>query len=153
MTPNFPGKIVPVDLSTTGKHLIARGGAYMAHCGQVSLTADFDCNCCRCCCGGMGFARQSITGDGTVFLAAGGTIITKVLGVKEKIVVDTESIVAYEHGVTLDFKAAGGCCTMCCGGEGMFNSSLTGPGLVVIQSMSFEKYKDALRPPEVVAKK
>ena len=36
---------------------------------------------------------------------------------------------------------------MCCGGEGIFNTTLTGPGLVIIQSMSFEKYRRALIPP------
>ena len=36
---------------------------------------------------------------------------------------------------------------MCCGGEGMFNATLTGPGLIIIESMSFEKYKFAVAPP------
>lgn len=147
LTPSFPAKIVPVDLNTCGNHLIAKGGSYMAHLGKVDLVADFDCNCSKCCCGGMGFARQSLKGDGTVFLTGGGTIVMKVLQANESLIVDTTSIVGFQSSVKLAIKKAGGCCTMCCGGEGLFNSVLTGPGLVIIQSMSFEKYKHAVAPP------
>ena len=147
MTPNVPSKVVPVDLSTVGGHLIAKGGAYMAHVGKVSLVADCDCNCCKACCGGMGFTRQSIKGDGTVFLTGGGTIVMKTLQSGEKIVVDTNSIVGFQSSVNLTIRKSGGCYTMCLGGEGLFNSVLEGPGLVILESMSFEKYKDSLKPP------
>ena len=43
---------------------------------------------------------------------------------------------------------AGGLCTICCGGEGLFNTVVTGPGNVYLQSMSFERYRAALKPPE-----
>jgi len=147
LTPNFPGKVVPVDLSQIGNHLIAKGGAYMAHMGKVDLVADFDCNCCKCCCGGMGFARQSIKGDGTVFLAGCGTIVMKTLEQGESLIIDTNAIVGFQSSVKLSIKKAGGCMTMCCGGEGFFNSVLQGPGLVILQSMSFEKYRAAVAPP------
>ena len=45
----------------------------------------------------------------------------------------------------LDIRLAGGCCTCCCGGEGMFNTVLEGPGTIYVQSMSVEKFKAALR--------
>lgn len=148
MTPNFPAKVVPIDLSQTGK-MITKSGAYMAAKGDVNISVDFDCNCCTCCCGGMGLTRQSAEGNGTVFLAAGGTILTRKLEANETIVVDESSLVAFQDSVKMDIRAAGGCCTMCCGGEGMFVTTLKGPGLVIIQSMSFEKYRLALMPPTI----
>ena len=151
-TPHIYIYIVPVELNSVGGHLIAKGGAYMAHVGNISLTADCDCGCCRCCCGGMGFLRQSITGDGTVFLGGGGTIIMKTLQPAERIIVDTHSIIGYANSVKLSVRAAGGCCTMCFGGEGFFNSVLEGPGLVILESMSFMKYQHALVPAMEVEK-
>jgi uncharacterized protein (AIM24 family) len=44
-----------------------------------SSSARFPWQCCRCCFGGQGCIRQNITGTGTGFLAAGGTILQKVI--------------------------------------------------------------------------
>ena len=143
MTPNFPAKVVPVDLSKFGK-IITKSGAYMGSIGDVSVKVDCDCNCCTCCCGGMGMTRQSASGTGTVFLAAGGTILSKTLAVKEVVMVDETSLVAFQDTAKMSIRTAGGCCTMCCGGEGMFVTAIEGPGVVIIQSMSFEKYKQSV---------
>eukprot|EP00602_Paraphysomonas_sp_CaronLab_P003446 CAMPEP_0185025314 /NCGR_PEP_ID=MMETSP1103-20130426/8325_1 /TAXON_ID=36769 /ORGANISM="Paraphysomonas bandaiensis, Strain Caron Lab Isolate" /LENGTH=245 /DNA_ID=CAMNT_0027558493 /DNA_START=60 /DNA_END=797 /DNA_ORIENTATION=- len=146
LTPNFPSKVIPANLSNYGGKLIVKSGAYMAAIGDVKIAADVDCNCCSCCCGGLGFIRQAASGTGTVFLTAGGTVVQKVLAPGEQILVDTNSVVGFQESVEMGIKAAGGCCTCCCGGEGMFNTTLTGPGLVILQSMSFEKYKEAILP-------
>lgn len=145
LTPNFPAKVIPLDLSKTGK-IVAKKGAYMSGIGDVSVAVDMDCSCASLC-SGLGVLRTGVTGSGTLFLAAGGTIVTKTLADKEVIVVDETSLVGFQDSVTLGFRAAGGCCTCCCAGEGMFLTTLTGPGLVIIQSMSFEKYKAAVAPP------
>ena len=81
------------------------------------------------------------------FLAAGGTVMEKVLGENEKIIIDTQSLVAWDDTVDMDVRLAGGCFAICCAGEGMFNTVMTGPGRVVIQSMSFEKFRRAIAPP------
>jgi uncharacterized protein (AIM24 family) len=133
-------------LSKYGGEIITKSGAYMGSIGEVKITADCDCNCCSCCCGGMGFIRQSAKGSGTVFLNAGGTVVQKVLAPGETIVVDTNSIVGFQESVTFGLKRTGGCCVCCFGGEGLFNTTLTGPGLVILQSMSFQKYQQAVAP-------
>lgn len=147
VTPSFPAKIVPVDLNTVNGTLIAKGGAYFSHSGNVNVDISCDCNIFRCCCGGSGMTRQKLNGDGTVFLEAGGTIIQKELDQGETIVVDTESVVAWADSVDMGLRAAGGCCMCCFGGEGLFNTTMTGPGTVIMQSMSFERYVRALVPP------
>jgi len=145
ITPNFPAKIIPIDLGAAGNKFRAKNGAFFASIGPVEVSINFDCNPKTCCFGGQGCARQTVGGEGTAFLAAMGTIMTKDLAEGETIVVDTNSTVAWEETVKLDIRLAGGCCTCCCGGEGMFNTTLTGPGKVVFQSMSIEKFKAALR--------
>jgi uncharacterized protein (AIM24 family) len=148
VTPSFPAKIVPIDLNTVGGSLIAKGGAYFSHIGNVNVDISCDFSCLRCCCGGAGMTRQKLNGDGTAFLEAGGTIIQKQLAEGETVVVDTESVVAWAETVEMGLRTAGGCCMCCCGGEGLFNTTMTGPGLLVMQSMSFEKYVRALVPPQ-----
>jgi uncharacterized protein (AIM24 family) len=80
------------------------------------------------CCGGSGFFLLEIRGTGTVFMLGGGSIMEKILTEKETLLVDSHSLVAFTESVHFDVRTAGGCTAMCCGGEGMFNTALTGPG-------------------------
>ena len=77
-------------------------------------------------------------------LTALGCALTE-LGAGEQMVVDTNSLVAWNESVTMDIRMAGGLATCCCGGEGMFNTVMTGPGTVYLQSMSFKKFKESLK--------
>ena len=146
LTPNFPAKVVPVDLGEIGGKVVTKGGAYMAHVGDAEVSFDLDCCSFTCCCGGLGFIRQSIEGDGTVFLNAGGTVVSKTLEAGETIVIDESSIVGYSDTAEMGIRKSGGLGTCCFGGEGLFVSTITGPGIVIMQSMSFEKYKAAVAP-------
>ena len=49
---------------------------------------------------------------------------------------------AGEDSVEFDVRTTGGCCTCCCAGEGLFNTKLTGPGEVFLQSYSHGKFKN-----------
>jgi uncharacterized protein (AIM24 family) len=147
LTPNEPlGKVIPIDLSSpdVGGTLIAQQGTYMASYGDVEVGVSFDCKCCRCCCGGVGLVRQKITGSGTVFLGATGTIVVKKLLPEEVMIMDTNSILAFSESCKLDIKRAGGMLGMLGGGEGIFNTTLEGPGLAVVQSMNKQVFLDSL---------
>jgi uncharacterized protein (AIM24 family) len=108
LSPSYPSKIVPVDLSTVGGKLIVKGGAFMSSFGDIGVEASFDCCSCTCCFGGLGAIRQRITGSGTVFLTAGGTILTRTLGVNEKFIIDSDSIVGYEESAKFGIQRTGG---------------------------------------------
>jgi len=147
LTPNFPmAKVVPVNLAApeVGGTLIAQSGAYMAAIGQVSVQVSWDCNLGRCCCGGMGMIRQKLVGDGTVFLSSSGTMIQKVLEQGETILLDNQCLLAYADTCKLDIRRTGGIVGMFGGGEGIFNAAVTGPGLVVAQSMNEFVFLQAL---------
>eukprot|EP00934_Nitzschia_sp_Nitz4_P000138 Nitzschia sp. Nitz4//scaffold206_size41850//16184//17281//NITZ4_007420-RA/size41850-processed-gene-0.42-mRNA-1//1//CDS//3329541559//138//frame0 len=152
ITPNYPAKIIPMKFGThikSGSRLIAKSGAYMTELGDVKVGCDLDCSPATCCCAGLGCCRQEITGsdESIAFLAAGGTVVFHVLKEGETIIADTNSIVALEESVTLGIVPNGRCCglTCCCGGEGLFSTTLTGPGRVYIQSMSFQKFAAAVQ--------
>lgn len=148
ITPDFPAKIIPVNLGSLGEsNLISKSGAYLSSIGEVQVTANCDCGITGCCIRGMGCLRQSSKGTGTVFLEAGGTVLTRVLGEGEKIVVDSDSIVGFQDTVQLGWQLNGGPCTWCFGGEGCCNLTMQGPGTVMIQSMSRGKYMAVMAPP------
>lgn len=149
LTPKFPtAKVVPVDLSSpaVGGTLIAQKGAYMASYGDVRVKMSLDLNFMRCCCGGMGLVRQKLVGPGTVFLASTGTMVQKVLAKGETILVDTHCLLAFAGSCKMDLRKTGGVLGMTGGGEGIFNTTITGPGLVIMQSMNEIVFRQAMVP-------
>lgn len=153
LTPAFPAKIIPLRLSSSNTaggvtSFVAKPGAIMAHVGDdVDVACDADWSPLRVCCAGLGCCRQRISGtDGTAFLTAGGTIVSRTLRADETITVDKNSIVGFADTVTLSTTMGGGACFCLCGGEGCLLPTLTGPGLVLLESMCFAKYKMAVQP-------
>lgn len=148
LTPDFPAKVVPVDLGSFGdSNIITKSGAYLSNIGEVEVTVNCDYGITGCCIRGMGCIRQSSKGSGTVFLEAGGTVLTRVLGEGEKLVVDSDSIVGFQDTVQLGWQLNGGPLTWCFGGEGCCNLTMSGPGTIIIQSMSRGKYISSMQPP------
>lgn len=121
----------------SGSKLIAYPGSYMSELGNVDVGCDLDCAPHTCCCAGLGCCRQKIEGsdDSIAFLAAGGTVVYASLKEGETITVDTQSLLAIEESVKMGIVSNGRLCsiTCCCGGEGIFSTTLTGPGRVYMQ--------------------
>jgi uncharacterized protein (AIM24 family) len=96
--------------------------------------------------GGEGFILEKLTGPGTVFIHGGGDFIEFNLRPGEMLQVDTGCIVGFDETVNYDIQMAGGIKTAMFGGEGLFLASLTGPGRVIVQSMTLEKMRRELAP-------
>lgn len=137
---DYPGRIQAFDLPA-GKSILVQRDSFL--CAQTSvafnvalvkrLGAGFF--------GGEGFILQKLTGPGTVFIHAGGDHIEFTLAPGERLQVDTGCVVAFEESVDYDIQLAGGIKTALFGGEGLFLTTLTGPGRVVVQSMTLEKLR------------
>ncbi len=82
---------------------------------------------------------QKLSGDGLVFLHAGGTIREVELTSGQTLHVDTGCLVALTQSVQFDVQRAGNIKSMFFGGEGMFLAHLTGPGHVWLQSLPFSR--------------
>jgi uncharacterized protein (AIM24 family) len=95
-----------------------------------------------------------MTGQGTAFLHCCGDIIEMTLKPGEVVKVQTGLVVGFDNTVSYDIALAGGIATALFGGEGLFVTTLTGPGKVVLQSMDIEKLVASIIPylpkPEVV---
>lgn len=99
-------------------------------------------SCGAMCCGGMALFIQSLHSvdpNAYAFIQGCGTIMKKELAAGETIVVDGDSILAMTNEVTMDIQFAGGCLAACCGGEGLFNTEMKGPGTIYLQSFPIEK--------------
>ena len=97
--------------------------------------------------GGKGFIMQKLEGDGMAFLHAGGAIYPKNLKAGETLVVASGSIVAFETSIKFSIKLVGGLKSALFAKEGLFLSKLTGPGKVILQSLSFSSLSE-----QVIAK-
>merc|ERR1712216_898860 len=96
------------------------------------------------CCGGMSLLVQGLQSDdptACAFIQGCGTILSKELAAGEELLVDGESLLGFSDSVAVDVKFTGNCKTICYGGEGLFNTQLKGPGLVLLQSMPIEKLR------------
>jgi len=96
--------------------------------------------------GGEGFILERLTGPGTVFIHGGGDFIDFTLGPGEILQVDTGCVVGFDESVSYDIQFVGGIKTAIFGGEGLFLATLTGPGRVIVQSMTLEKLRRELAP-------
>jgi uncharacterized protein (AIM24 family) len=96
--------------------------------------------------GGEGFILQKLTGPGAVFVHGGGDFVEFTLAPGEALQVDTGCVVGFDASVSYDVQFAGGIKTAIFGGEGIFLTTLTGPGRVIVQSMTLEKLRRELHP-------
>ena len=135
----YPGKIIPMDLSTLNGKIICQKDAFLAAAKGVSIGIEFQRKLGTGFFGGEGFIMQKLEGDGMAFVHAGGTIVRKELQPGEKLRVDTGCLVAMTSSVDYNIEAVGGVKTALFGGEGLFFATLNGPGTVWIQSLPFSR--------------
>ena len=135
----YPGKIIPIDLTSYGGKFICQKDAFLCAAKGVSVGIEFSKRIGRGLFGGEGFIMQKMEGDGMGFVHAGGTMAKKVLESGEIIKVDTGCIVGFTQDVDYDIEFIGGVKNTIFGGEGLFFAKLTGPGTVYIQSLPFSR--------------
>lgn len=131
---SFPGEIKIFEVGA-GKGYIAQKNAFLCATPGVELGA-YVTGVKSGLFGGEGFVLQKYTGHGLAFLELDGTIVEKELSPGEKIKVDTGNIAAFESGVGYSSEMVKGFANVLFGGEGLFLSTLTGPGKVWLQTMS-----------------
>jgi len=141
----MPGKIFPVMLSP-GRDFIAQRESFLCCEETVELDIAFTDKIQAGLFGGEGSILQRMSGQGLLFLHCCGDIIEMQLKPGEVVKVQTGLVVGFEDTVSYDIALAGGITTALFGGEGLFVTTLTGPGKVVLQSMDIAKIAAALIP-------
>lgn len=135
----YPGKIIPLDLSTMGGKVVAQKDSFLAAAKGVSVGIEFQRRLGTGLFGGEGFIMQKLEGDGMAFVHAGGHVFERTLEPGELLRVDTGCIVAYTQTIDYDIQFVGGIKNTLFGGEGLFFATLRGPGKVWIQTLPISR--------------
>lgn len=141
--PPYPGKIIELDVNNN-QIWQAQKDSFLFSTGNVSINISFIRKFQIGIFGGEGFILEKFTGAGKVFINCSGMVIEKTLAEKEMIQVDTGSVVAFEESVKYDVRRIKSIKTAIFGGEGLFLSTLTGPGKVFLQSLPWSRFKNAV---------
>lgn len=146
LTPNFPAKIIPLDLTKFSGMTIKKGAFMAAISDDIKIKYRIVRSAAAALCGGQGVILNSLHGTGIGFLCASGTIMSKSLKNGEEMIIDPACLLAFEASVSFNVRRNGSLSNMLCSGEGIFNAVLTGPGHVFIQSMPFDKIAKVIAP-------
>lgn len=142
---SFPGSIIPFDLKG-GEGIIVQKTGFLAMEKGLDISVYFQKKLGNIFFGGEGFIMQRISGEGTLFLEIDGYCKEYVLGVGESIIVDTGYLAAMSDTCTMDIQSVKGIKNKFLGGEGFFNTRITGPGKVYLQSMPVSNTAQVLIP-------
>lgn len=140
-----PGTIKDLDIHE-GNHWMVQKDAFLVAEDNVELSVGFQKKLGSVFFGGEGFILQKLAGKGRVFIHACGDFIEFDLQPDQILKVDTGSVVGWEDTVNFDIQRVKGIKTMFFGGEGIFLTTLKGPGKVILQSMSIASLASALAP-------
>lgn len=131
---SFPGSIIPFEVRD-GEGIIVQKSGFLAMEKGLELSMYFNKKISKGLFGGEGFIMQKVTGNGVVFLEIDGHCKEYTLGVGEQLILDTGYLAAMSETCTMDIQTVKGFKNMFFGGEGIFNTVVTGPGKVYVQSM------------------
>ena len=131
---SFPGRIMPLAIAP-GQEMILQKSAFLAAESGVELSIHFRKSLGSGVFGGEGFIMQRLSGVGTAFAEIDGELVEYDLGPGEQIVVDTGNVAGFTPGVEMEIQQVPGLKNKFLGGEGLFNTILTGPGRIWLQTM------------------
>lgn len=142
---SFPGQIKPITIAP-GREMILQKSAFLASESGVQLSTYFRKNLGVGLFGGEGFIMQQLSGNGTAFVEIDGELIEYELKPGQQIVVDTGNVAGFSLGVQMEIQQVPGMKNKLLGGEGLFNTVLTGPGHVWLQTMPICNVAASIRP-------
>ena len=131
---SFPGQIKAITIAP-GQEMVLQKNAFLAAEAGVNLSMHFNRKVGAGFFGGEGFIMQRLSGYGTAFVEIDGELVEYDLKAGQQIVVDTGNVAGFEPSVQIDIQQVPGIKNMLFGGEGLFNTVLTGPGRIWLQTM------------------
>ena len=142
---SFPGSIVPFEIQP-GRELIVQKSGFLASESTVELSVHIQKKLGAGFFGGEGFIMQKLSGHGTAFVEFDGAVMEYNLAAGQSIVLDTGYLAAMEATCNMEIRQVPGLKNKLLGGEGFFNTVVSGPGKVYIQTMPINKVAGALMP-------
>ena len=142
---SFPGSIIAHRV-TPGCGIIVQKKGFLAMEKGLDLSIYFRKKLGAGLFGGEGFIMQKITGDGIVFIEIDGHCMEYELQAGESMILGTGYLAAMSETCTMDVESVKGVKNVLFGGEGLFNTRVTGPGKIWVQSMPIVATAAAIAP-------
>ncbi len=142
---SFTGSIRAVELSP-GKSIVCQQSAFLASETGVEISVFFQKKMGAGFFGGEGFIMQKLSGTGTVFLEIDGYAVEYELAAGQSMILDTGCLAMMDETCSLDIEQVKGVKNMLFGGEGLFNTRVTGPGKILLQTMTISGFAEMLSP-------
>ncbi|NLX77710.1 MAG: TIGR00266 family protein [Clostridiaceae bacterium] len=140
----FPGCILDIDVGRGP--IIAQKNAFLCAQTTVELGTYVAKGLKAGLFGGEGFILQRLSGTGIAFIEIDGSLVERTLAPGETIKVDTGNVAAFEESVQYQAEMVKGFKNILFGGEGLFLTTLTGPGRVWLQTMSMPEFAKSIIP-------
>ncbi len=138
-----PGSIRAIKIEA-GKTVICQKSSFLASYGNVEVSTFFNKKIGVGIFGGEGFIMQKFTGEGIVFVEIDGSNKEFELKEGEKLILSTGYLVTMDDTCQIDVQTIKGMKNIFLGGEGIFNTVITGPGKVVVQTMPLAKLSNSI---------
>ncbi len=142
---SFPGDIRAIEI-TPDRPVIVQKSAFLAGEAGVDISVFFQKKLGAGFFGGEGFIMQKLSGSGTVFVEIDGSSVEYQLAAGQQMVIDTGYLAMMDATCSMDVVANKGMKNMIFGGEGFFNTVVTGPGKIVLQTMPISTVASAIIP-------
>lgn len=143
---SFPGCIRVFDI-TPGRDIIVQRRAFLASEPTVELSAYVVKKASVAIAGGEGIVMQRLSGQGKAFVEFDGYVVEYELQPGQQLVVDNGGyLAAMDSTCQIQVQQVPGVKNAFLGGEGFFNTVITGPGKVYLQTMPIRSIANAIRP-------
>ena len=142
---SFPGSILKFDISPNAPIVVQKSG-FLASSTGVELSIFFNKKFGAGLFGGEGFIMQKLSGQGIAFVEIDGYCKQYTLGSGQQLIVDPGNLAAMDATCSMSIQKVPGVKNMLLGGEGLFNTVVTGPGRVFLQSHPISTVAAAIRP-------
>ena len=142
---SFPGSIIPFEI-TPNQPMIVQKSGFLASSAGVELSIHFNKKFGAGFFGGEGFIMQRLSGQGVAFVEIDGYCKQYTLAPGQQLIVDTGNLAAMDASCSIDIQSVKGVKNMLFGGEGLFNTVVTGPGRVFLQSLPISNLAGSIRP-------
>ena len=141
---SFPGTIRPLQI-TPSESIICQKTAFLASEAGVELSVHFRKKLGSGFFGGEGFIMQKLSGQGLAFVEIDGHAMEYELAPGQSMVIDTGYLAAMDASCSVDIQSVPGVKNALLGGEGLFNTVVTGPGRILLQTMPISAVAGVLR--------
>lgn len=141
----FPGRILPIQIAP-GREIVLQKSAFLASEAGVQMAVHFNKKLGTGFFGGEGFIMQRLSGSGMAFAEVDGELVEYDLAPGQQMIVDTGCVLGFDSTVSINIQQVKGLKNKLLGGEGFFNTVLTGPGKIWLQTMPISNVAGAISP-------